>query len=306
MTAQGGKAVSHLGVIGLGNIGGVIAANLLADGHAVAVFDLDAGRRARLAAQGARALASGAAVAAQSEITFTSLPAPSVFDAVSTEWLSGSRPQAILVDLSTNAPAMVCAVGSRLAAAGRSLLEAPLTGGAPGAQARALVFMVGGEPGVLDRVRPLLDRLGRATIHVGGLGLGNVAKLVNSLMAFSATWLSLEGLAVAAKAGIDVRTMIDVIRAGGAGNIFTDRMVEGINQRGRPTQFSLALAAKDAGLLLEVAREHGVPTPAAAQVAQAFVAAVGAGLGERDFTDIVELIERQAAVQLRIAPPKTA
>ena len=167
-----------------------------------------------------------------------------------------------------------------------------------------LVFMVGGEPEVFARVQPLLEQLGRATIRVGGLGAGNVAKLVNSLMAFSATWISLEGLAVAVKAGIDVRTMIDVIRTGGAGNIFTDRMVEGINERGRPTQFSLAMAAKDAGLLLEVAREHGVPTPAAAQIAQAFVAAVGAGLGERDFTDIVELIERQAAVALRIAPRK--
>jgi hypothetical protein len=110
-------------------------------------------------------------------------------------------------------------------------------------------------------VRPLLDRLGRATFHVGALGLGNVAKLINSLMAFSATWISLEGLAVAAKAGIDIRMMIDVIRTGGAGNIFTDRMVEGINERGRPTQFSLALAAKDAGLLLEVAREHGCRHP---------------------------------------------
>jgi 3-hydroxyisobutyrate dehydrogenase-like beta-hydroxyacid dehydrogenase len=166
-----------------------------------------------------------------------------------------------------------------------------------------LVFMLGGDTAVVERCRPLLARLGRASFHVGGLGLGNVAKLVNSLMAFSATWVSLEGLAVASKAGIDVRTMIDVIRTGGAGNIFTDRMVEGINERGRPTQFSLALAAKDAGLLLDVAREHGVPTPAAAQVAQAFVAAVGAGLGERDFTDIVELIERLAGIQLRIAPP---
>ena len=110
---------------------------------------------------------------------------------------------------------------------------------------------------------------------------------------------------MAAKAGIDVRTMIDVIRTGGAGNFFTDRMVEGINERGRPTQFALALAAKDAGLLLDVARERGVPMPVAAQVAQAFVAAVGAGLGERDFTDIVELIERQAGVRLRIAPPKS-
>ena len=295
--------MARVGVIGLGNIGGAIAANLVADEHTVTVHDTDAGRRAAAIAAGAQAGADTAAVARASEVTFTSLPTPRIFESVAQEWLAAAAPEAVLVDLSTNAPALMRSVGGRLAAAGRHLVEAPLTGGAPGAQARMLVFMVGGDAEAVARVRPLLDRLGRATFHVGALGLGNVAKLINSLMAFSATWISLEGLAVAAKAGIDVRTMIDVIRTGGAGNIFTDRMVEGINERGRPTQFSLALAAKDAGLLLEVAREHGVPTPAAAQVAQAFVAAVGAGLGERDFTDIVQLIERMADVELRIAPP---
>jgi 3-hydroxyisobutyrate dehydrogenase-like beta-hydroxyacid dehydrogenase len=295
----------RLGVIGLGNIGGAIAANLIADGHAVAAFDTDAARRSALVATGARDAGGVAAVARAADVTFTSLPTPAVFDQVASAWLEAAAPGAILLDLSTNAPATVRAVGARISAAGRHLVEAPLTGGAPGAQARVLVFMVGGDAEPVARCRPLLERLGRATFHVGALGLGNVAKLVNSLMAFSATWLSLEGLAVASKAGIDVRTMIDVIRAGGAGNIFTDRMVEGINERGRPTQFALGLAAKDAGLLLDVAREQGVPTPAAAQVAQAFVAAVGAGLGERDFTDIVELIERMASIQLRIAPPRS-
>ena len=82
-------------------------------------------------------------------------------------------------------------------------------------------------------------------------------------------------------------------------------MVEGINERGRPTMFALELAAKDAGLLLEVAREAGVPVPVAAQVAQSLVAAVGAGLGDRDFTDLVELVERQARVKLRLAPPRS-
>jgi len=298
--------MANVGVIGLGNIGGAIAANLVADGHTVAVADTDATRCAALAAKGARAAGDTAGVARDSEIVFTSLPAPRVFEEVAGHWLAAAPAGAVLVDLSTNAPALMRSVGARCAAAGRHLVEAPLTGGAPGAQARMLVFMVGGDEAAVARVRPLLEQLGRATFHVGGLGLGNVAKLVNSLMAFSATWLSLEGLAVAAKAGIDVRTMVDVIRTGGAGNIYIDRMVEGINERGRPTQFSLALAAKDAGLLLDVAREHGVPTPAAAQVAQAFVAALGAGLGERDFTDLVELMERLAAVELRIAPPKSS
>ena len=226
-----------VGVIGLGNIGGAIAANLAADGHVVTVADTAPARCEALVAKGARAAADTAAVARASEITFTSLPTPRAFEAVAGEWLAAAPAGAVLVDLSTNAPALLRAVGARCAAAGRHLVEAPLTGGAPGAQARMLVFMVGGDAAAVARVQPLLATLGRATFHVGGLGLGNVAKLVNSLMAFSATWLSLEGLAVAVKAGIDVRTMIDVIRAGGAGNIFTDRMVEGINERGRPTQF---------------------------------------------------------------------
>jgi len=292
----------RLGVIGAGNIGGAIAANLLADGHAVTVHDVDAARLKPLVRAGATPADLPAAVAARSEVTFTSLPSPAVMEAVADAWLTGAERDAVLVDLSTNAPATVRAVGSRLASAGRHLLEAPLTGGAPGAQARMLVFMVGGDAAVYARCRPLLEKLGRAVFHVGTLGLGNTAKLVNSLLAFSATWVSLEGLAIAAKAGMNLRTMIDVIRTGGAGNFFTDRMVEGINERGRPTQFALGLAAKDAGLLLDVAREAAVPVPVAAEVAQALVAAVGAGLGARDFTDIVELIERQAGVTLRLPP----
>lgn len=293
-------SAKRLGVVGAGNIGGAIARNLLADGYRVSVHDVDPARVGPLVRAGAAAVATPAAVAAESEITFTSLPSPTVMEEVAHAWLAGASRDAVLVDLSTNAPATVRAVGARLAAAGRHLLEAPLTGGAPGAQSRMLVFMVGGDAAVYERCRPLLQKLGRAVFHVGGLGLGNTAKLVNSLMAFTATWVSLEGLAVAAKAGIDLRTMIDVIRTGGAGNFFTDRMVEGINERNRPTQFALSLAAKDAGLLLDVARDVSVPVPVAAEVAQALVAAVGAGLGDHDFTDLVTLIEAQAGVTLRL------
>src|SRR5262249_18591468 len=157
--------------------------------------------------------------------TFASLPTPAVVEEVVTSWLEGAAPDAVFVDLSTNAPAVVRALGARLEAAGRHFLECPLTGGAPGAQSRLLVFMVGGEARVCERVKPLLDTLGRATFHVGGLGLGNTAKLVNSLLAFTSTWVSLETLSVAAKMGIDLRTMVDVVRTGGATNFYIDRMV---------------------------------------------------------------------------------
>src|SRR5947209_2998469 len=141
----------RLGVIGAGNIGGAIAANLLADGHAVVVHDADPACCAALVRAGAVRADTPAAVAERSEITFTSLPSPAVMEAVAQAWLSGARRDAVLVDLSTNAPATIRSVGARLAAAGHHLLEAPLTGGAPGAQARLLVFMVGGERAGYER-----------------------------------------------------------------------------------------------------------------------------------------------------------
>ena len=296
----------RVGVIGLGNIGGAIAANLVTDGHHVSVYDTDELRTGAIVGLGARAAHGPAEVGERSEITFASLPTPAVVDEVATAWVTGAAPGSVLVDLSTNAPATVRAIGARLAAAGRHFVECPLTGGAPGAQARMLVFMVGGETAAVERVKPILDRLGRATFHLGPLGHGNTAKLVNSLLAFTSTWVSLETLSVAAKMGLDLRTMVDVVRTGGATNFYIDRMVELLNERGRPTQFAIGLAAKDAGLFLDLARECGVPTPAAAQVAQALVSAVGAGLGDRDFTDLVELAERNAQLELHLPPPRTA
>jgi 3-hydroxyisobutyrate dehydrogenase-like beta-hydroxyacid dehydrogenase len=292
----------RLGFVGLGNIGGAVAANLAADGHTLRVHDPDAARVQALAAAGATGVASAAEVARGSDVTFVSVPTPAIMEAVAAEWLSAAEPDAVLVDLTTNAPETVRRVGARLAAAGRHLLEAPLTGGAPGAKARMLTFIVGGDAAVFARCQPLLATVGRAAFHLGPLGTGNVGKLVNSLFAFTTTWVSLEGLAVCAKSGIDLRTMVEMVKAGGGGNFFMDRMVEGINERGRPTDFALDLAAKDAGLLLDVARELGVPTPVAAEVAQALVAAKAFGLGGRDFTEIVEVAERLAGVKLHLAP----
>lgn len=299
------SAGERVGVIGLGNIGGAIASNLVADGYHVSVFDRDALRTGAVVGVGGRAAHGPAEVGERSAITFASLPTPAVVDEVVGEWLVGAADDAVFVDLSTNAPSTVRTLGARCAAAGKHFLECPLTGGAPGAQGRMLVFMVGGEPAVYERVQPLLAKLGRATFHMGPLGAGNTAKLVNSLLAFTSTWISLETLAVASKSGLDLRAMVDVVRTGGATNFYIDRMVELMNERHRPTSFALELAAKDAGLFLDVARERGVPTPTAAAVAQVLVGAVGAGLGERDFTDLVELIERNAGVELRLPPPRS-
>lgn len=290
----------RVGVVGLGNIGGAIAANLLADGHEVAVCDRERARQDALVARGAAPADGPAALAARAEVTFLSLPTPEIVDAVAGEWLEGAPQGSVLVDLSTNAPASVRALAARVASRGCDLLEAPLTGGAPGAQRRLLVFLVGGDAPVFERCRPLLEKLGRATFYFGAHGSGNTAKLVNSLLAFTATWVSLEGLALAAKSGLDLRTLVEAVRSGGASNFFMDRMVEGLSQRGRPPLFSLALAAKDAGLIEGMAQATGVPTPVAHAVAGVFREAVRGGLGARDWSDLAEWMERQADLTLEL------
>ena len=290
----------RIGVIGLGNIGGAIAANLVADGHEVTVHDLDA--LLADAVTGASAAGDVGSVARATDIALLSLPTPDVVAAVATDWATAAKPGSVLVDLSTNSPAVVRELGDRLAGSGHDLVEAPLTGGAIGAERRMLVFMIGGGSDPVARVRPVLDALGRATFHVGGLGLGNMMKLLNSLIAFTTTWVSLEGLSMAAKAGIEVRDAVEILRTAGASNFYLDRQVETIDGRGRPPQFALALAAKDAGLIVESGVTLGVPTPVASAVRDVLTQAVAQGLGGADWSELVAWAELQAHVALRWGP----
>jgi 3-hydroxyisobutyrate dehydrogenase-like beta-hydroxyacid dehydrogenase len=286
----------QVGVIGLGNIGGHVAANLATDGHDVVVFDVDHARATAI--EGARAVASVADVGAASEVTVLSLPTPAVVRAVADEWATTASPGAVLVDLSTNSPDVVRELGARLSATGHHLVEAPLTGGAIGAQNRVLSFMVGGDDDAVARVQPVLEPLGRAFNHLGPLGLGNTMKLVNSLIAFTTTWVSLEGLSLAAKSGIPVPRAVEALRTNGVANFYLDRLVENIDTRNAPTQFALELAAKDAGLIVETGRALGVPTPTGAAVLQVLVGAIAGGLGDHDWGDLVAVAERQGDVEL--------
>jgi len=297
-------APPRIGFVGLGNIGGAIAANLARDGHSLVVHDLDPARVAPLETLGAAVARDVAGVA--SAITFASLPTPDDVDAVANAWLAGAPPGGILVDLSTNAPARVRAVAARLAASGRQLVDAPLSGGAPGAQTRQLVFMVGGADDAVARVRPYLETVGRAVFHLGAVGSGSAAKLVNSLVAFSTTLASLEALALATKAGIDLRAMVTVLRTAGAGNFYTNLAVEGIAHRADAPRFALSLAAKDAALIRSLAADEGVPDRFAAAAESVLAAAEACGLGASDWTHLPALFEAEAEIRFSLAPAPDA
>jgi 2-hydroxy-3-oxopropionate reductase len=297
----------RLGFIGLGSIGGPMSANLLADGHQLAVCDLDRARVDHLAGLGAEPAESPRAVAERSDWTFLSLPSPPVMESVTREWLEGVHDGGkTLVDLSTNSPTTVRRVGMLVSRAGSHLVEAPLTGGDIGAKNRQLVFITGGSEDDVARLTPLLMTLGRAVFHMGGLGTGNVGKLVNSLMAFTTQWASLEGLALAAKSDVDLRTLVEMIRTSGAATSYLERRVEQIAERGRAPGFALDMAAKDAGLMVEAGREAGAPMPVASALLQVLSFGVAQGLGGRDISDLVEVAERAAATELRLGPPREA
>ncbi len=295
------NAVANVGVVGLGNIGGAIAQNLVTDGHAVTVSDLDEARVKAI--EGATPATSVAELAKAVDVSFTSLPDPSTVTAVATEWAAHAPSGAVLCDLSTTLPESNQAIAAQLAASGHHFIEAPLSGGAIGAKNRGLVFMVGGDDAdAVAAVLPLLEKLGRATFHLGGVGAGTTMKLANSLLAFSGAIAAFEALSMTTKAGIDVRTATDVVKLAGPSNYFVDRGIEGINTRGKPTEFALRLAAKDARLIGEMGDRFGVPTPVAAAMLEFLDDAVERGLGDNDWGDLVLAAEARGDVELTIAP----
>ncbi len=267
----------------------------MADGNDVVVHDLDAAAMAAI--DRGHGGAGRRVVGRAADVTLLSLPTPDVVAAVAAEWADCRRAGRRCWSTCPRTARPSCASwASGLAASGHHLVEAPLTGGAIGAEKRMLVFMVGGDDEPVARVLPVLEPLGRATFHVGGLGLGNTMKLLNSLIAFTTTWVSLEGLAMATKAGIDVQKAVEILRTAGASNFYIDRQVETIDGRGRPTQFALELAAKDAGLIVEWGGALGAPTPVAAAVKGVLDGAVADGLGGADWSELVAVAEQQADV----------
>ncbi len=296
--------MANVGVIGLGNIGGAIAQNLVADGHDVTVFDVDDVRVKAI--EGATAAATVAGVARAAAVTLTSLPDPATVTKVAGEWASAAPAGAVLCDLSTTLPSSNQAIAEQLASSGHRFVEAPLSGGAVGARNRGLVFMVGGPDEAVAEVTPLLETLGRATFHLGGVGAGTTMKLATSLLAFTGAVAALEALSITTKAGIDVRTASDIVKLAGPSNYFLDRAIDGINTRGKPTEFALRLAAKDAGLIGEMGGAYGVPTAAAAAVLEFLSDAVERGFGDNDWSDLVLVAEARGDVSLTISPkPET-
>lgn len=198
----------RVGLLGLGAMGGAMAARLAATGEAAAGFDLDP---ARLAAATARPAADAAALCAACDLVLLSLPTEAAVEAASAVFAAAAPPGALLVDCSTVAPATARRLAARLAAGGRQALDAPVSGGPAGATAGTLAMMVGGEAAALARARPVLQRLARRIVHAGPAGAGAVAKLLNNALVATHLLAAAEALGAAREAGVQPEALLEAV-----------------------------------------------------------------------------------------------
>ena len=294
----------RVGFIGLGNMGGPMARNLIRAGHELAVHDLRREAAEPHLAAGARRADSAAAAAAASEVTFTSLPGPPEVEAVALGpggVLEGAAEGSAWVDLSTNSPTLIRALHARFAERGVEVLDAPVSGGVVGAEAGTLAVMVGGDAARCEQLRPLFEAIGDKVSYIGGAGSGMVAKLVHNMTSVSSRMAIAEGLTLAAKAGVDPRVMQRVLQDGafGQGHFLRHRLGDTVfGGRWTPPSFELRLSRKDVGLATELGRELQVPLAHAALAEQEMVAALGRGWGGLDSNVFFRLQEERAGVDL--------
>ena len=286
-----------IGFVGLGNMGGPMAQRLLEAGYALAVYDMREDATAPLAARGARRASSAAEVASLAETVLVSLPTPDVVRAValgSNGIAAGTRARR-LVDLSTSGPRMAAQIARELGRREIALIDSPVSGGVAGARAGTLAVMTACARPEFERLRPLLAVIGKP-FYVGERpGLGQMMKLVNNLLSGAALAITSEAMLLGAKAGLDPDTMVEVLNAGSGRNSATqDKFPRAILPRKFDAGFATRLMDKDLKLCLEEAEALGLTLSVASAVRQLWQATASEIGADRDFTTIMQYVERAA------------
>jgi 3-hydroxyisobutyrate dehydrogenase len=294
-----------IGFIGVGNIGAPIAEQLLRAGHTMLVHDIRREAADGLIEAGAAWAASPAALAAECGVVATCLPGPPEMERVclGTDGLVGHlRTGALYIDHTTNAPALVRRVEGLLAEKRVAMVDAPVSGGMEGAQTRDLLVMAGGEPAAFERARPLLETIAKRVIHTGGIGTGSIAKIMHNSASFTLDSVMAECWTVGVKAGIDAATIVRVFNEAALGHQMSLKVrLPATYLRGDfAPRFSLALARKDLGLALELARQTDTPMRFATLCEQELVEAMARGWANRDASIALTLQEERAGVTVRV------
>lgn len=301
--------MTNLAFLGLGAIGRPIAARLVTPDFRLTVWNRTAEvAHAFAAATGARAAATPAVAARGAGIVFTCLPSSREVESLldgPDGLLAGLDRGAIVVDCTSGDPEGSRRIAARLAARDVAFMDAPVSGGVSAAVAGTLTIMCGGEPDVLERVRPALHAFGRQVLHCGGVGTGDALKAVNNALLALHVWSTAEGLATLARAGVDATVALAGINAAsGRSNASMNLFPERVLTRAFPRTFRLALLDKDAAIAADIARAAKEPAPLL-QLGAELMRLAHAELGdEADHVEAVKVVERWSGV--RIGAPDAA
>ena len=288
-----------VGYIGLGLMGKSIARNILKAGFPIVVHNRSRAAVDELVAEGATTANSPKEVAAQVDILFTNLPdSPDVEKVILGEngVIEGARTGLIVIDNSTIKPASARMIAEKLRAKGILSLDAPVSGGDVGARNATLTIMIGGEAEALEKAMPVLQAMGKTITHVGDAGAGQVAKAANQIMVAAQMVAMGELLVFSKKAGVDPRKVVDAIKAGAAQcwalDIKPPRLFDGNRNPG----FKSYMQLKDMKIVLDTAKEYGVPISAAEENTKLYEQMIELGMGELDNSAVVGVIEKLAGV----------
>jgi len=284
----------NIGFIGLGNMGRPMAEHLLAGGHTLRVHARRADAMQPLVARGATACASPAEAARGAAVVFTNVTATADVEQVlfgPGGVVEGATPGTVVIDHGTISAAATRGFAARLMEQGIEMLDCPVSGGVKGAQAATLTMMAGGKADVLERVRPLLQLLGKTITLCGGHGAGQVVKACNQIVQVVNIQGIAEAMLFARANGVEPETMLAAISSGFAGSRMLELMGPKMASRDFAAGIEARLHHKDYGLIVDMAREEHLGMPAVALVAQQLNALMSNGWGTLDTSALLKVLE---------------
>ena len=291
--------MARVAFIGLGNMGGGMAANLAKAGHEVRAFDLSQVALDRAASHGCTIAASAAAACKDADVVVTMLPAGKhVSEVYRTEVFASAPKSAILMDCSTIDVTTAKTVAGEAGTAGLTMVDAPVSGGIAAAEGGTLTFMVGGSHDGFERARPFLEQMGKAVIHAGDAGAGQAAKICNNMLLGATMAATCETFVLAQKLGLDLQTFYDISSkaSGQSWSMTTYCPVPGVGpetpaDRGYEGGFAAALMLKDLKLAEEAAESVGAYTPMGGEAEDLYQRFVDRGGGTKDFSALIQMID---------------
>jgi len=297
------EVIVDIGFIGIGQMGKHMSKHIIDVGYNLTVLDLNKEAATPLLEAGAKWGNTPRAMAESCQIVITSLPTPQDVEQVvyGPEGLkSGWKDGDIYIDMSTNSPSTIRRIAEDARAIGVAVLDAPVSGGTKGAEMGTLTIMVGGDPAALERARKVLETMGQKIFSVGDIGCGNIAKLINNMIALTCSSISAEGFVLGVKAGIDPKVLWDIITISTGNNWALQQYASGVLQGDFTPYYRLSLGLKDIGLAMEMGKEYGLPLPVAAAVEQKLIEAMTAGHGDKHVDAVILRLEELAGAKPRI------